>query len=273
MRYFDPSGYTWWSHFWGWVGESIVAKIVITVAINTVGIGALIISGGTVGGFGYYNGKSDWMINVGVMGGGFAKGGINMGGNKDGFYMYGQTVVPFNSPPKPVQQTNSNYGNSSSGISETDFENFLSNDPNIPETEDYHNNVEYTGFYYDNGEEMRNQLHHMSDMQGGVELVLVEDYKGGAYLLPSKLYNGTEWKNNGPNTGWVTDYHLNVLNINRDDIRWIGHDHDINYSFSNPYDYGVYEHFHKSIYIIMPDGRIYYKHYPTGVEYDYLPDY
>lgn len=34
---------------------------------------------------------------------------------------------------------------------------------------------------------VRNQLHHMSDMQGGVELFLIESNKGGAYLLPSKV--------------------------------------------------------------------------------------
>lgn len=139
-------------------------------------------------------------------------------------------------------------------------------------TENY-NSIEYTGFYYDNAEEMRNQLHHMSDMQGGVELILAEDYVGGAYLLPSKVYYGKEWLNNGPYNAWWSNYHLDVLNLNLSDIKRFGHDHDINYRFTNPADYKLYDTWKKSIYIVMPDGRILYKHYPTGVEYNQLPDY
>ena len=60
------------------------------------------------------------MINAGVMGGGFAKGGINIGGNKNGFYMYGQTVVSFNSPDKPSSSYTSDSG---TAISEADLNN------------------------------------------------------------------------------------------------------------------------------------------------------
>jgi len=144
--------------------------------------------------------------------------------------------------------------------------------PYIPTVENY-NSVEYTGFYYDNAEEMRNQLHHMSDMQGGVELILAEDYTGGAYLLPSKVYNGKGWLNNGPDNGYVSSYHLNILNIDKANIKMFGHDHDRSYRFTNPDDYNLFYNWRKSIYIIMPDGRILYKHYPTGVEYNYLPGY
>lgn len=60
------------------------------------------------------------MINFGVGGPGFKKFGINMGGNKDGFYMYGQTVVQFNNPDKPSSSYPSDSG---SGISEADLDN------------------------------------------------------------------------------------------------------------------------------------------------------
>jgi len=144
--------------------------------------------------------------------------------------------------------------------------------PYIPTVENY-NSVEYTGFYYDNAEEMRNQLHHMSDMQGGVELILAEDYYGGAYLLPSKVYNGKEWMNNGPDNAYVSNYHLNILNLDKANIKMFGHDHDRSYRFTDPADYNLFNNWRKSIYIIMPDGRILYKHYPTGVEYNHFPGY
>jgi len=52
LRYTDPSGYTWWSHFTNWVGDNwkpIVAVAAATAfCIATGGFGAALIGAGCI---------------------------------------------------------------------------------------------------------------------------------------------------------------------------------------------------------------------------------
>ncbi len=146
LKYTDPTGYTWWSHFWDWVGESKFARYVITIQMNQIGIALGIVTKGSFGFYGYYNGKNDWYLQIGFAGGQY---GATLQGTKDGFMINGNMQVEFGAPPpqgQPAQTVSETSSGGSSGKSLDYYESKVNNYVQQQNEQSYPNDYLYNSW-------------------------------------------------------------------------------------------------------------------------------
>ncbi len=121
LRYIDPSGYTWLSHFFNWIGSSKPGRYFATAVINITGIACFIATGGTIGWVGYYNGKNDWNIMMAGLSKGLEgaargmgfKWGLQFGVNNGKFNIMGAITIPLGGDPHDSNTSRTNGGASS----------------------------------------------------------------------------------------------------------------------------------------------------------------